>query len=133
MTGSADGISALSVISCGVSAAAILVKLQAAVATTAARSSPPSRLSSLIPSLPPLLAHTSAQSGLTGGYSGPELRPLKWNSPDACPDSGTRTIRATTYAAIFARFTRIAVAPLFDDLLSTLTNQPASLEAERMG
>jgi hypothetical protein len=30
---------------------------------------------------------------------------LSWNSPDVCPDNCTRTIRATTYAAIFARFT----------------------------
>jgi hypothetical protein len=35
------------------------------------------------------------------------IRPsrMNWNSSDACPDSGIRTIRATTYAAIFARFT----------------------------
>ena len=29
---------------------------------------------------------------------------LNWNSPDACPDGGTRTIRVTTYTAIFTRF-----------------------------
>jgi hypothetical protein len=30
---------------------------------------------------------------------------FNWNSPDACPDSCARTIRATTYATISARFT----------------------------
>jgi len=40
--------------------------------------------------------------GAKSGY----LSELNWNSRDACPDSGARTIRATTYAAVFARFMR---------------------------
>src|SRR5215470_17796532 len=35
--------------------------------------------------------------------------PFNWNSSDACPDRGTRAIRATTYAAIFTAGTDIAI------------------------
>jgi hypothetical protein len=57
---------------------------------------------------------------------------LNWNSPDACPNGCARKIRATTYAAIFPRFTSCTPSALNGDHCRVM-EQPSSIAAVGTG